>query len=585
VPQTDNTGTTMLPLGNSFYKKSLDTGDMPGMVPGTESMMSKYSVFSLARVNAAASGDNKYNTDLHYDVKSIQQPSKKLKPLKLSDNTFDADTIKKKASHKPTISEIINNSKYSVDSLTQHMPYSIQDFYYCTHYGKVPNNMMVTLRRYPVPVYDSARSHDGDNLVPVAQAVTYFGEKTGNKVTDLMKFSYGLVWEEIEAEVQSVDGNEQGLGTGIETLLGKKNVSRGGTAMTIIGANPMSRWDGSAKVEQEWLKEAWGDKGSYWNQVYGPVNVVHKTYMRKRGMKFDQTLKIRFSYSLRSWNGINPKVAMLDIISNFLLLTYNNAKFFGGATRYFPNMQDQVKFLGSQKALYEGQWGNYFSSVKDDFKTMGKDIFSSLGKLLGGDFGELKKLAGSGIDTGMGKLAGQSRPKMLSIRSMLSGAPMGEWHVTIGNPLDPMMVMGNMIVDGVEFSVSDTLGADDFPTEIYFDVTLKHGKPRDLGDIESMFNMGMGKMSYTPLMKLPSEQNTNGDASNKQRGKDYEKRNDFARDTKTYSVDQLMQKYLTTTESKNAYDRAKGRISEEWGNKFGNSKHLVYLMSKTGCKF
>ena len=38
------------------------------------------------------------------------------------------------------------------------------------------------------------------------------------------------------------------------------------------------------------------------------------------------------------------------------------------------------------------------------------------------------------------------------------------------------------------------LGADDFPMEVKFEVDLKHGKPRDKGDIENMFNSGRGRI-------------------------------------------------------------------------------------------
>ena len=302
-------------------------------------------------------------------------------------------------------------------------------------------------------------------------------------------------------------------------------------------------------------------------------------------MNFKQDIKLKFTYSLRSINGVNPKVAMLDIMSNFLLLTYNNAKFFGGMTRYYPNFQDAVGFLGDQSAFYNGNWGGYFESVKNELESLGKTLMSSIGKTLSGDLSAIKELAGNALGMAMGKLAKQTRPHILSIRNLLTGAPIGEWHLTIGNPLDPIAVMGNMLVDNVEVEFSDILGADDFPNEMSFIVSLKHGRPRDLGDIESMFNMGMGKMSYSPLVKLPSEQNTHGDSSDKQRGKDYNKRNEFSESTKTMNTSQLFDKFLTTTESKSTYLRVKGRLQAEWGEQYANSKHLVYLLSKTEAKF
>jgi hypothetical protein len=579
--------TDILPLGGQFYKTSLDIGDLPGLNVGTESMFNKYSVFSLSKVTQITnSGD--YRPDLHLDIKAIINPVEFENVDIINDNFNNTEDFKSANSQYPTTAKIIEQSKATgTDGIAGHFPYSWADFLYCKYYNKVQNNSLITLRRYPVPIHDNAQSPDDNLLVPVAQAVTFFGENTGNKLSDIMKFSYGLIWTEIESEVQDVDGNEKGFGSGIEgALTGSKLTSKMGSLTAFArGSSALGRWDGSAQKEQEWLKSAWSDKGPYWNQVYGPVNVVHKTYKRDRGMNFKQDIKLKFTYSLRSINGVNPKVAMLDIMSNFLLLTYNNAKFFGGMTRYYPNFQDAVGFLGDQSAFYNGNWGGYFESVKNELESLGKTLMSSIGKTLSGDLSAIKELAGNALGMAMGKLAKQTRPHILSIRNLLTGAPIGEWHLTIGNPLDPIAVMGNMLVDNVEVEFSDILGADDFPNEISFIVSLKHGRPRDLGDIESMFNMGMGKMSYSPLVKLPSEQNTHGDSSDKQRSKDYNKRNEFSESTKTMNTSQLVDKFLTTTESQSTYARVKGRLQSEWGEQYANSKHLVYLLSKTEAKF
>jgi hypothetical protein len=54
--------------------------------------------------------------------------------------------------------------------------------------------------------------------------------------------------------------------------------------------------------------------------------------------------------------------------------------------------------------------------------------------------------------------------------------------------------MGNMYCDGTVMTLGDGLGYDDFPLEVKFEITLKHGKPRDKGDIENMFNAGRGRV-------------------------------------------------------------------------------------------
>ena len=55
-------------------------------------------------------------------------------------------------------------------------------------------------------------------------------------------------------------------------------------------------------------------------------------------------------------------------------------------------------------------------------------------------------------------------------------------------------MMGNMICDNGTMNFSNELGYDDFPMEVKFEIDLKHGKPRDKGDIENMFNAGKGRI-------------------------------------------------------------------------------------------
>jgi len=77
---------------------------------------------------------------------------------------------------------------------------------------------------------------------------------------------------------------------------------------------------------------------------------------------------------------------------------------------------------------------------------------------------------------------------------MLSGYPVGEWHLVVGNPLNPIAMIGNLICTNVKINFNDELGPDDFPTEIKASFTLAPGRQRHRGDWESMFNRGNGRL-------------------------------------------------------------------------------------------
>ena len=594
-----------------LYDGVYPTDEIPGL-SGTHSLFNTYTVFSLFRVGMG-SQINKYNRSLHYDIKNQTELILKEDDIAQGNSKYNIAADKNftpRVSRMPTAKQIIDYSREQAFGTAAFgpVPYSWNDFLYCKWYGKIPNNHLITLRRYFMPVYDNLKDPSGDPMLPVAQAVTFLGEETGNKLSDIMKFSYGLVWKEIEAKVQEVDGNERGSGSGAESLLGSKGNAALGTALTAMRGSS-KRWSRQSETEVDLAKKAWGDEGPYWNQVYGPVNVVHKSHMRERGMNFKHDVKIKFEYSLKSFSGVNPKVAMLDLMSNFFIMTYNNAKFWGGAMRYFPNYKDSVGFFGDQNAFYNGDWGQYFSSMVGELSGLMKGAGDLLGKLFSGgasSIDAIKKMISDGAGLAFGKMASQSRPHMLSIRSLLSGEPIGAWHLTIGNPLNPIAVMGNMIVTDTEFEMGEMLGADDFPTEITFTVSLKHGKPRDKGDMESMFNLGSGNMTFSPFQKLPSEKGTFGEAwqekietgvPEKVQATDAErtkKKENMQADLQGLYNDIFSGTGVEVDADGNpipvnfpakSQNHSKNRIKQYWGEGFAGTANLAFVFGKAKAKF
>ncbi len=92
--------------------------------------------------------------------------------------------------------------------------------------------------------------------------------------------------------------------------------------------------------------------------------------------------------------------------------------------------------------------------------------------------------------------------------SFLTGAPIGEWHLVVGNPCNPIAMIGNLICETVDIDFSDKLGPDDFPTELTATFTLKHGRSRERGEIESMFNRGDGRLYQSNIKTFANGQST-----------------------------------------------------------------------------
>lgn len=527
----------------------------------------------------------------------------------------------------PTASEIIkwavlNANTNSDDGAVQTpVPYTPTDFIWCKYYGKVPNNRLVTLRRYPFPIEDDIRiKTDFSPPVPIAQAVTWYGNDIGNELNKIINLSWGLNWKKLPpTEVNDLTGNEIRLDEALDVAGVKDDrvrdivrammVTNGGDSID------MAKLSGYDESIQEYIRNAYGANGPYWNRILGPVNVVNETYIRNRGMAWQNDIVLKFEYSLRSYGGINPKIAFLDLLTNFLSLTYNTASFWGGAVRYFERTGVTIDGLGMENdilagdvegAIYNGlemmraQGAANLESVietarnlvaggktsvdpevqeasrelKSEFREQGKGITQQRVGETGADISKAG-LVGRYFSQKLGNLM----RKPLSFRSILDGRAIGEWHLVVGNPMNPMAMIGNLICRSVSMNVGETLGVDDFPTEFSFTVTLAHGRPRAKQDLESIFNLGNGAMSFSSLPQPSSARNSYGDATTATINELYATKDtgsgSAANDAKKYEVDDSALKSL------GFYSR---RVKNMYGTSYGKSNILKTYFTKLVTK-
>lgn len=420
-----------------------------------------------------------------------------------------------KAKRNPTYENIIkyyNNDNYDPHGLSR---YKIQDFIFLKYYNQISNNHLITLRRYAQPVPDHMFGLDvaaqtinlinkfPTDFITMATAVTYMGEKTGNKMSEILKFDYGAKWETKTAQVNQLQSSDGGLANQMKQWgLDQDTMSGTGSATDIKGAAMMSvvgAMRGYSVADMQASQHAYPQNAfltQYGEEFYGDINSICETSMRARGLTFNNTFSLTFEYSLKSLYCVNPRVAMMDILSNFLILTGNYGSFWGGETIYYGARNIGPQF-GNPRLLREGKYGQYMNSVADemrkgfnDFKNRHtKDgnftLTDAIGEILKGG---LQALLGNLLGGNIG-VAGEAQAPP----ALLSGEPTGFWHLTIGNPLDPIAMMGNMKIEKTTVQFNDILGYDDFPTEVKFTVELSHAKPRDNSGIENIFNGNKGR--------------------------------------------------------------------------------------------
>ena len=392
------------------------------------------------------------------------------------------------------------------------LAYKPADFLYGKYYKKIPVNHLITLRRFATPIPDNiyhynirpkgtVDSVDASHVAGVT-AVTYLGDAAGNKLSDLLKFNYGLNYKKLEAEMEAIDSGDAGGGYTKQPFYKKLG------GMGTIGKAGQASADAIKNISSGAKYRAQNGGGSttadrlgttYANFVLGPINVIDETMVRDRGMNFANDMKLQFEYELKSLSYVNPKIAMIDIISNMLTMTTNNAQFFGGGHRYYGSAGFVASQFGNPSLLRNGDFAGYMGSVVDSVETGMKGLFGDSN----GDFTAdstiegLKKVGTTMLGNMLGGFLGGEvggATGTAATKAFIDGGPTGDWHVTVGNPLNPIVMMGNMICDNTVMTLGEGLGYDDFPMEVKFEIDVKHGKPRDKGDIENMFNAGNGRI-------------------------------------------------------------------------------------------
>ena len=482
----------------------------------------------------------------------------------------------------PTTTALI---KWGNESERGKTPYSFQDFVFCKWWNRIENNRLITLRRYAAPVTDNiefadyvvnetTKSDGGYNVTannggkkikktysgrastnpwtPLATAVTYFGEETGNQLSELLSFSAKYNWKEITAESNPIEIHSKQNDAGSDLINSDLNLSSSGLGtiakfMGFLGEASGGNVINLEASPQDQPPDPYSN-GPYENRILGPVNVIMNTVRRERGLSFEHnSLKIKFDYVARPIAGINSKAVLLDLMSNILILTYSSGSWFGGMWKYRADGPAVYpwKYGDAMNKLYRGEiFGkngavmtltkhvysdgkSYLASFLPDaakfISNMFKGAIDAVYGMFTGDDKRKKKSAmefdaalSSNTSMAIQKVIaakavkGATVPYIKDQRALLTGEPVGDWHLTIGNPLNPIAMIGNLVVKNVRFTWSNELGPDDFPIGFTAEIELSHGLGRDRDAIESMFNRGFGRI-YT----LSSEFRSSADGETK----------------------------------------------------------------------
>ena len=101
-------------------------------------------------------------------------------------------------------------------------------------------------------------------------------------------------------------------------------------------------------------------------------------------------------------------------------------------------------------------------------------------------------------NTAMRYVASKYRESLKAALAAETGLPSGIWHITIGNPKNPIVSCGDLVLETSHLKLGKELGYNDFPNEFTVEYQLSTARERGRDEIERIFNSGKGRV-YTYL--------------------------------------------------------------------------------------
>ena len=455
------------------------------------------------------------------------------------------------------------------DSLKTNSPlgmaqYRLVDFMFCKDLGKVPNNRLITLRKFAFPIGDhifrgASIKYAGDirnsydTPGDIGRLVSWF-DTDDNKLEEITKYDMKMSWKEIKSKIQEIDSKEDSKDRGPMGMLintfspryNQFNDKMGGLQHNLLGLI-------GSKINLPFIGNLGPKQRNDWetlrmsadnNKVYTPINTVQDTHLYEGVLTLNQEINLTFSYKLRAYDNINPKSAMLDLMGNILTVTYNRGSYWAGSRRMIGPPQNRAAWKKANDFV-EGAWNkmggiigamaggtidvqsimgnisNVVGFLSNAAKGAMQTLVTGAKNIAAGGVEELKDTANKGIQAAgkgmqtLDKMSGMSkylkgmlkdnlgRPALYAMDSLISGDDCGFWHLTIGNPYNPIMVIGNLIMTNSTVQQFGPLGVDDFPTEVKVTCTVKPGRSRDMSEISRYYTQGLNGI-YISKVGQPS---------------------------------------------------------------------------------
>jgi hypothetical protein len=375
-----------------------------------------------------------------------------------------------------------------------------QDFVYCKNLGVLPNNRLIVLRRFRNGVPDNLFNHHANKLnkgestfmQPIATMVSWLKPEE-----NFISMSFSEQWRtNQQADIfslfkeayQQVSGGNKGAqdksGDFFNTEL--LNFSDTGVIYSILNAL------------------GYDTKGSdgtspYTNEPGGNPNLVRNSATRVvggGGLSSNVGFTLKFEYEMRYIRGVDPGIAMLDLISNSFRMGTSVSQF---------RLDMSVLKSENLKKIINNDFQIEWEKFAPQFMSIMGNVYKETTDFLANGYKYAKKVVTGGtevlsdetqkfVDGTAKHIISRYREAIKAALSAETGMASGIWHVTIGNPKNPVISCGDLVITTSTLELGKELGYNDFPTTFSYSITLASARERGRNELERIFNAGRGRV-------------------------------------------------------------------------------------------
>jgi LysM repeat protein len=443
----------------------------------------------------------------------------------LSPNPLNTDLAASEL-HQDSVYDISTNN--IIDKLSAYPSLALKwaDFAYCRDFGVYPNNRLVVCRRFSSPQTDDL-TFVKDSSGPISTIVTWIDD-----TANLLEFSFGEEWT--DAGVSFIE-----LLNEVGDDMGMKFAKLGDIFARLANPIPMP---GATELLQRRILEKLGVIGDSTTSEMipsGTPNLIKESRQRKlikedspgSGLVGKFNIKVKCAWEQKFISGVDPTLIYYEILHTILSFGGSQAVFYlgkksnlGGLGKLLDRFakpggvidvikevmnafKDEIVLVGEKiknaiKELFNGENppkdaevdqndADAVKQAEDDAKAADQEAEKQRQKTLNDAVGQVESIVTSFVET----IVKKYRVRALGIVTSLTGLPSTPWHVTIGNPLRPILSSGDMECSNVSVNLGPQLSFNDLPSYIECEFTLTSARNLGIDEIMSKLNCGSIRIS------------------------------------------------------------------------------------------